>query len=354
MTRRGADELCFLDITASHEDRGILLDVVSRTAAACFMPLTVGGGVRTVDDIPGAAARRGRQGSIMTAAVHNRAFVREAAEKFGSQCVVVAVDAKRVSAEAPRPAGRCSLTAATCDGARCGRLCPRGRRPRRGRDPAHLHGPGRYQGRLRPRPHAGVADAVPVRVIASGGVGTLDHLVEGVREGRADAVLAASIFHFGTFTIGEAKRHMAESGLNMRYGSMSPTTIGNFTLDNLAALIARAGRSADRHLLHPHAAQRRRAPLRQEVRRGGGGGGDRRHGRPQAEIVNEAADVLYHLLVLLQASAVPSTTSSPNWGAGRGSPGCRKRRRGGGEGGRTRPSSIRERPHRTSARRRAG
>ncbi len=213
----GADELCFLDITASHEDRGILLDVVRRTAAACFMPLTVGGGVRSVDDIRQLLLAGADKASIMTAAVHDRGFVREAAEKFGSQCVVVAVDAKRVSPDGSPPrweifthggrrptgldavayarevaacgAGEILLTSMDRDGTKVG-----------------------FDLALT----AAVAAAVRVPVIASGGVGTLDHLVEGVRVGHADAVLAASIFHFGTFTIGEAKRHMAAAGLNMR------------------------------------------------------------------------------------------------------------------------------------------
>lgn len=213
----GADELCFLDITASHEDRGILLDAVSRTAAACFMPLTVGGGVRTLEDIRALLLAGADKASIMTAAVQNRHFVRQAAQKFGSQCVVVAVDAKRVSLPGAPPrweifthggrrptgldavayarevaelgAGEILLTSMDRDGTRVGFDLDLTR---------------------------AVADAVPVPVIASGGVGTLDHLVDGVRIGRADAVLAASIFHFGTYTIAEAKRHMADAGLLMR------------------------------------------------------------------------------------------------------------------------------------------
>ena len=213
----GADELCFLDITASSEDRGILLDVVRRTAEACFMPLTVGGGVRTVGDIRTLLLAGADKASIMSAAVQNRAFVSEAAEKFGSQCVVVAVDAKRVSrdGEAPRwevfthggrrptgidavdyarevaerGAGEILLTSMDRDGTRSGF------------DLAVTRA---------------VSDAVSVPVIASGGVGTLDHLVAGVRDGGASAVLAASIFHFGQHTIDEAKRHMAEAGLAMR------------------------------------------------------------------------------------------------------------------------------------------
>ena len=213
----GADELCFLDITASSDDRGILLDVVRRTAEACFMPLTVGGGVRTVADIRTLLLAGADKASIMSAAVQDRDFVSRAAEKFGSQCVVVAVDAKRVSAEgeaprwevfthggrrptgldavdyardvAERGAGEILLTSMDRDGTKTGFDIALTR---------------------------AVADAVPVPVIASGGVGTLDHLVDGVRRGGASAVLAASIFHFGQHTIGEAKRFMAEAGLDMR------------------------------------------------------------------------------------------------------------------------------------------
>ena len=213
----GADELCFLDITASHEDRGILLDVVRRTAAQCFMPLTVGGGVRTVADIRALLLAGADKVSIMSAAVSNRDFVREAAEKFGSQCIVVAVDAKRVSPpeEAPRwevfthggrratgidaveyaqdvverGAGELLLTSMDRDGTKSGF------------DLALTQA---------------IADSVAVPVIASGGVGTLDHLVEGIRDGHATAVLAASIFHFGEFSIGEAKSYMAKAGLPMR------------------------------------------------------------------------------------------------------------------------------------------
>ncbi|RYB07934.1 imidazole glycerol phosphate synthase subunit HisF [Lichenibacterium ramalinae] len=213
----GADELCFLDITASSEDRGILLDVVRRTAEACFMPLTVGGGVRSVADIRTLLLAGADKASIMSAAVQDRDFVSRAAQKFGSQCIVVAVDAKRVSAEgeaprwevfthggrratgidaiayaadvAARGAGEILLTSMDRDGTKAGFDLALTR---------------------------AVSEAVTVPVIASGGVGTLDHLVDGVRRGGASAVLAASIFHFGQHTIGEAKRHMAEAGLDMR------------------------------------------------------------------------------------------------------------------------------------------
>ena len=213
----GADELCFLDITASHEDRGIILDVVRRTAQACFMPLTVGGGVRTVADIRALLQSGADKVSINTAAVNRRAFVKEAAEKFGDQCIVVAIDAKKVSKPGEpdrwdifthggrKPtgldavayarevvalgAGEILLTSMDRDGTR------------RGFDIALTRA---------------VADAVVVPVIASGGVGNLDHLVDGVRDGHAAAVLAASIFHFGEFRIADAKRHMAAAGLAMR------------------------------------------------------------------------------------------------------------------------------------------
>jgi cyclase len=213
----GADELCFLDITASHENRGTILDVVSRTAEQCFMPVTVGGGVRTVEDIRKLLLAGADKVSINTAAVADRAFVGRAAEKFGDQCIVVAIDARRVSAEGEAPrweifthggrrptgfdavayarevvslgAGEILLTSMDRDGTKAGFDIALTR---------------------------AVADAVRVPVIASGGVGTLDHLVEGIRDGHASAVLAASIFHFGTFTIGEAKARMSESGIPVR------------------------------------------------------------------------------------------------------------------------------------------
>ena len=214
----GADELCFLDITASHENRDTIFDVVERTAERCFMPLTVGGGVRKLDDVRKLLEAGADKVSINTAAVKDRDFVRAAAEKFGAQCIVVAIDAKRVAAGKARGprfeifthggreptgieatgyarevvalgAGEILLTSMDRDGTKQGFDLELTR---------------------------AVADAVSVPVIASGGVGTLEHLVEGVREGHASAVLAASIFHYGECTIGEAKRFMADAGLPIR------------------------------------------------------------------------------------------------------------------------------------------
>ncbi len=209
----GADELCFLDINATHENRGTMYDVVTRTAEACFMPLTVGGGVKSAADVRALLLAGADKVSFNSAAVARPEVVAEAADKFGSQCIVVAIDAKTVSPgkweifthggrkatgidaiefalEVERQgAGEILLTSMDRDGTRAGFNLPLTR---------------------------AISDAVKVPVIASGGVGTLDHLVEGVTKGRASAVLAASIFHFGEFTISEAKQHMAAAGLNMR------------------------------------------------------------------------------------------------------------------------------------------
>jgi cyclase len=213
----GADELTFLDITASHENRGIMLDVVRRTAEACFMPLTVGGGVRTLEDIRRLLASGADKVSINTAAVDRRALVHEAAEKFGDQCIVVAIDAKKVSR--PGEANRWEI------------FTHGGRKPT-GLDAVDyarevtalgageilltsMDRDGTRQGFDIGLTRA-IADAVTVPVIASGGVGTLHHLVEGIRDGHATAVLAATIFHFGEYTVRAAKQHMAQAGLPMR------------------------------------------------------------------------------------------------------------------------------------------
>jgi cyclase len=209
----GADELCFLDISASSENRGTLRDLASRTAERCFMPLTVGGGVRTPDDVRALLLAGADKVSFNTAAVADPEVVGAAASRFGAQCVVVAIDAKRVADGrweifthggsrptgidavayardmAARGAGEILLTSMDRDGTKAGYDLPLTR---------------------------AVTDAVPVPVIASGGVGTLEHLVEGVTRGRASAVLAASIFHFGTHSIGEAKAAMARAGIAVR------------------------------------------------------------------------------------------------------------------------------------------
>ncbi len=209
---QGADELCFLDITASHENRDTLLDVVAGTADQCFMPLTVGGGVRTTADIRALLLAGADKVAINTAAVHHPEFVAEAAEKFGSQCIVVAVDAKWAGRRyeifthggrkptgleaidwcarmAELGAGEILLTSMDRDGTKEG-----------------------FELTLT----SAVADRLAVPVIASGGVGTLDHLVAGVRQGHASAVLAASIFHFGTYSIAQAKAHMQAAGVAVR------------------------------------------------------------------------------------------------------------------------------------------
>lgn len=213
----GADEICFLDITASHEERSILLDVVARTAEACFIPVTVGGGVRSVEDVRALMLAGADKISINTAAVNDRSIVARTSERFGAQAIVVAVDAKRVSREgepdrwevfthggrnatgldavayssevADLGAGEILLTSMDKDGTRSGFDLALTR---------------------------AVSDAVSVPVVASGGVGTLQHLVDGVLVGAASAVLAASIFHFGDFSIREAKAYMAERGVAVR------------------------------------------------------------------------------------------------------------------------------------------
>lgn len=209
----GADELCFLDIMATEENRGTMFDLATRTAEACFMPLTIGGGVRTHVDVRNLLLAGADKVSFNSAAVANPDVVTEAALRFGSQCIVVAIDAKTVEpgrweifthggrrstgidavdfarTVAEKGAGEILLTAMDNDGVRTGYNIPLTR---------------------------AISDAVDIPVIASGGAGTLDHLVEGVRDGGASAVLAASIFHFGTYTIPQAKQHMADAGIPMR------------------------------------------------------------------------------------------------------------------------------------------
>ncbi|MFT4717671.1 MAG: cyclase [Paracoccaceae bacterium] len=209
----GADELCFLDIAATVENRGTMFDVVRRTAEQCFMPLTVGGGVRTPDDVRALLLAGADKVSFNSAAVADPDVIAAAANKFGNQCIVVAIDAKTVSPGkwqifthggrretgidavefalemAAKGAGEILLTSMDRDGTRAGFNLPLTR---------------------------AIADAVNIPVIASGGVGNLDHLVEGVTKGHASAVLAASIFHFGDYTIQEAKEHMQQAGIDMR------------------------------------------------------------------------------------------------------------------------------------------
>ena len=209
----GADELCFLDIHATHENRGTMFDLVTRTAEQCFMPLTVGGGVRSHHDVRALLLAGADKVSFNSAAVANPDVVAEAADRFGAQCIVVAIDAKTVApgrweifthggrnatgidavdfacTMQAKGAGEILLTSMDRDGTKGGYNLPLTR---------------------------AIADAVSVPVIASGGVGTLDHLVEGVTQGGASAVLAASIFHFGTYTIAQAKAHMHAAGIPMR------------------------------------------------------------------------------------------------------------------------------------------
>jgi len=213
----GADELCFLDITASHENRGTILDVVARTAEQCFMPVTVGGGVRTVADVRALLLAGADKVSINTAAIERREVVREASEKFGAQAIVVAIDAKRTN----RPGERDRFEIFTHGGRRATGLDA----VAYAEEVAAL-GAGEILLTSMDRDGTGdgfdleltraVADAVPIPVVASGGVGSLDDMVDGVRDGHASAVLAASIFHFGTFTIRQAKDHMAAAGIPVR------------------------------------------------------------------------------------------------------------------------------------------
>ena len=210
----GADELCFLDITASHEDRDTIYDVVARTAEQVFVPLTVGGGVRAVEDVRKLLLAGADKASMNSAAVTDPDLINRGSDKYGSQCIVVAIDAKAredgsgwdvytrggrhntgidavawAEDAARRGAGEILLTSMDRDGTKIGFNLDLTR---------------------------AVAEAVPVPVIASGGVGELDHFVDGIQEGKANAVLAASVFHFGTFSIGQVKAHMAQAGIPMR------------------------------------------------------------------------------------------------------------------------------------------
>ena len=294
----GADELCFLDITATHENRGIILDVVQRTAEACFMPLTVGGGVRALDDIRKLLLAGADKVSINSAAVADRDFVRQAAEKFGSQCIVVAIDAKQVAPDrweifthggrrstgleavafarevVGLGAGEVLLTSMDRDGTKSGFDLALTR---------------------------AIASAVPVPVIASGGVGDLDHLVDGVKIGGASAVLAASIFHFGAYSIREAKEHMAAAGVPMRLDFSAGE---RFTLAELRAIVAERARASAQssytRTLIESGVQRIAKKLGEEAVEtalAGCVGSDE-------ELIAESSDLLYHLMVLLEARGV--------------------------------------------------
>lgn len=219
---QGADELCFLDITASHEDRAIIFDVVRSTAEQCFMPLTVGGGVRTLDDVRKLLLAGADKISINTTAVNNPEFIREASNKFGSQCIVVAIDAKTVSQEGEKPhweifthGGRTATGIDAIEFAKKVTALGAGEILLTSMDRD-----GTGKGFNIPLTNA-VTQAVKVPVIASGGVGNLDHLVEGVRDGGATGVLAASIFHFGTYSICQAKEHMAANGVGVRQDTIT-------------------------------------------------------------------------------------------------------------------------------------
>lgn len=209
----GADELTFLDITASSERRDILLDVVQRTAEQCFMPLTVGGGVRTEEDVRKLLLAGADKVSLMTAAVKNPQIIGELAAKFGSQCIVVAVDAKNVGPDKWEVFTHGGRTATGIDAVEYARECAR-----LGAGEILLTSMDRDGTRegFDLTLTRTIADSVNVPVIASGGVGTLDHLVDGVKEGHASAVLAASIFHFGDYSISEAKAHMRSAGIAVR------------------------------------------------------------------------------------------------------------------------------------------
>ena len=291
----GADELCFLDITASHEDRDTIFDVVARTAEQCFMPLTVGGGVRTVDDIRTLLNYGADKVSINSAAVARREFVREAAEKFGDQCIVVAIDAKSVK---------------RLGGSERWEIFTHGGRKGTGIDAIEyaqevvalgageilltsMDRDGTRQGFDIPLTRA-IADSVAVPVIASGGVGNLDHLVAGIRDGHATAVLAASIFHFG-----ETLPSLGGGGSDRR------RLMSRFTIHDLAATVdARAASGGEasytRKLLDKgvaHCAKKLGEEAVETVI--AAVEADRDH------LIAESADLLFHLLVLLKAQSMP-------------------------------------------------
>jgi cyclase len=308
----GADELCFLDITASHEDRGILLDVVRRTADQCFMPLTVGGGVRSLADIRNLLLAGADKVSINTAAITDPQLVAEASRKFGAQCIVVAIDAKRVPGAADAAPGFEIFTHG-------------GRRPT-GLDAVDFArkvaalGAGEILLTSMDRDGTGegfdieltrsVADAVDIPVIASGGAGTLDHLIAGVRDGHASAVLAASIFHFGTHTIAEAKARMAAAAIPVRLtgdpswpSAIDPERLA--VIDGLVRIIrerrtASPDESYTAKLLAEGVEKCAKKVGEEAVETAlSAMAGDR------LRIAEEAADLTYHLLVLLEATGTP-------------------------------------------------
>ena len=296
----GADELCFLDIGATHENRPVMIETVRRTAAQCFMPLTVGGGVRALEDIRALLLAGADKVSINSAAVARPEFIREAAQKFGSQCVVAAIDAKRV---AP---GRWEIFT---HGGRKGTGIDAIAYARE----VEALGAGEILLTSMDRDGTGdgfdleltraIADGGQIPVIASGGVGTLDHLADGITLGHASAVLAASIFHFGTFTIAQAKAHLSAKGIPVRLAPAGMPDLG--ALSRLAAVIAsRRGASAQ----SSYTAKMLSQGLEKCAKKLGEEAvelalaavlGNRAH------ITAEAADVLYHLAVLLEAVDIP-------------------------------------------------
>ena len=317
----GADELCFLDITASSDDRETIVDVVRRTAEQCFMPVTVGGGVRTVQDVRALLLAGADKVSINTAAVKRPEFVAEAADKFGDQCIVVAIDARRVTGDGETPrweifthggrqatgidaiefarkvtglgAGEILLTSMDRDGTKAGFDLDLTR---------------------------AVVDAVAVPVIASGGVGTLDHLVEGVTKGGAGAVLAASIFHFGTYTIAEAKAHMNKAGVPMR---LDPSDIAapafltrpgfddksgvmtDFSLTDLETIIADRASVTDGSSYTAKLSEKGVTHVAKKLGEEATETIIALVSENEERVVAESADLIYHLLVALRLRGVP-------------------------------------------------